>query len=234
MPRGTRGRRGALLVTVGTTRFEALVAAVSSAAFVAAVKARGYSTVLVQIGKGACKPAQGGAAPARPEEARGGFVDAETGVRVEWFRFAPSLDEHVKSADLVVSHAGAGSVFEALRAKKPLVVAVNAALMDNHQAELAHALAKKGHLVATDPDGVAGAVRDLEPESLVPYEAGSPAPFAAALDELMGFPPAPAAADAADAAATATTAVEEPAEPAPDAAGPAKTPGRTAKRRRRA
>jgi UDP-N-acetylglucosamine transferase subunit ALG13 len=34
----------------------------------------------------------------------------------------------------VVSHAGAGSVFEALGGRRPLLVVVNETLMDNHQA----------------------------------------------------------------------------------------------------
>jgi len=72
-----------------------------------------------------------------------------------YFRFAPDLDELVRAAALVISHAGAslppllfsrvhrslasllrtgaGSIFEALRAAKPLLVVVNTALMDNHQ-----------------------------------------------------------------------------------------------------
>ena len=50
-----------------------------------------------------------------------------------YFKFAPGLEEHLARARLVVSHAGAGSVFEALRLGKPLVVVVNDTLMDNHQ-----------------------------------------------------------------------------------------------------
>jgi len=41
----------------------------------------------------------------------------------------------MKKAQLVVSHAGSGSVFEALKLRKQLVVVVNDALMDNHQVQ---------------------------------------------------------------------------------------------------
>jgi UDP-N-acetylglucosamine transferase subunit ALG13 len=44
----------------------------------------------------------------------------------------------MRGADLVISHAGAGSVLEALHAHKSLLVVVNDSLMDNHQTELAH------------------------------------------------------------------------------------------------
>lgn len=55
--------------------------------------------------------------------------------------------------------AGAGSIFEALRARKPLLVVVNAGLMDNHQQELAEALAARGHLAHCAPAGLQARAR---------------------------------------------------------------------------
>ena len=42
---------------------------------------------------------------------------------------------------------GAGCIFESLGLRKPLVVAINENLMDNHQTELSRQLANDGHLV---------------------------------------------------------------------------------------
>ena len=50
---------------------------------------------------------------------------------------------------MVVSHAGAGSVFEALRADKSLLVVVNDTLAGNHQEELAEALVAGNHAART-------------------------------------------------------------------------------------
>ena len=52
----------------------------------------------------------------------------------------------MKSADLVISHAGAGSIMESLRLKKALIVVVNQDLMDNHQIELAEAMQEANYL----------------------------------------------------------------------------------------
>ena len=49
----------------------------------------------------------------------------------------------MSEASLVISHAGAGSIGEALALKKSLVICVNETLMDNHQLELAEAVAEK-------------------------------------------------------------------------------------------
>eukprot|EP00877_Chromochloris_zofingiensis_P004111 jgi/Chrzof1/13700/Cz08g08190.t1 len=64
-----------------------------------------------------------------------------------YFDFTPSLAEHISAADLVISHAGSGSIFETLTAGKALIVVPNPLLMDNHQAELGQHLADMQALV---------------------------------------------------------------------------------------
>ncbi len=58
------------------------------------------------------------------------------GLQIEIFKYAPNLEAYMREAELIISHAGSGSLFEALRMGKPLVAVPNAILMHNHQTEL--------------------------------------------------------------------------------------------------
>lgn len=49
--------------------------------------------------------------------------------------------QHMEDAELVISHAGSGSLFEGLALRKAIVAVPNPILMHNHQAELAGKLA---------------------------------------------------------------------------------------------
>jgi hypothetical protein len=52
-----------------------------------------------------------------------------------------------QSKGLVISHAGSGSILEALRYQVPLIVVPNTTLLDNHQEELAVAMERSGYLL---------------------------------------------------------------------------------------
>ena len=39
-------------------------------------------------------------------------------LQVRWFDFVPSLQQQMQEADLIISHAGSGSLFEALHLRK--------------------------------------------------------------------------------------------------------------------
>jgi beta-1,4-N-acetylglucosaminyltransferase len=124
---------------VGTTRFDALVAAASHPAFLAAAGRLGYGRVLIQHGHGPAPPAPPAGAPA-------------AAAALASYSLKPDIGADVRGAALVVSHAGAGSVFEALRSGRRLLVACNPALAGNHQQELAGAMAQGGHCaVAASP-----------------------------------------------------------------------------------
>ncbi|EKX37417.1 hypothetical protein GUITHDRAFT_43756, partial [Guillardia theta CCMP2712] len=105
-------------VTVGTTKFDELVEARATPV------ARGRLRVAVY--------------EAREEE------HSSLPSSLFCLQYKPSLQEDMAAADLIVSHAGAGSVMESLRMGKKLVVVANQALMDNHQMELADAMAARG------------------------------------------------------------------------------------------
>ncbi|OBA21895.1 hypothetical protein METBIDRAFT_39112 [Metschnikowia bicuspidata var. bicuspidata NRRL YB-4993] len=62
------------------------------------------------------------------------------------FGFSDDIGSYIRSADLVVSHAGTGSILDTLRLKKPLIVVTNESLMDNHQAEIAARFEKEKYL----------------------------------------------------------------------------------------
>lgn len=56
------------------------------------------------------------------------------------FSFSKEINSYIESADLVISHAGTGSIIDSLSLYKPLIVVVNDTLMDNHQEEIADKL----------------------------------------------------------------------------------------------
>ena len=153
-----------VFVTVGTTSFDALIAATTTPEFANALEKLGFDELRLQVGRGA--------AP----------TDTD---RTTWFRFAPTITDEMRAADVVISHAGAGSVLEALELGKRLVVCVNDALMDNHQAELANALEARGHVVVASVDDVADALQRVVATRPAPYERGDAAPFRALVDGEM-------------------------------------------------
>ena len=64
------------------------------------------------------------------------------------FGMAAHLRDHLSQADLVVCHAGAGTLLEGLEDPHhpPLLVVINDSLMGNHQQEVAHALHRQGRV----------------------------------------------------------------------------------------
>lgn len=155
-------------VTVGTTKFDALIRALDTDASLKALAARGFSRVLMQIGHGEYTPRA-----------------AAAGLTIEWYRHNPQYKQDVARADLIISHAGAGSIMDALSVGKKLVVVVNTALMDNHQTELAEAMAAQRYCVQTGCDGLAEALETANLETLVPYPAPDEDAFPSLVDEVM-------------------------------------------------
>ena len=193
-----RRRPRRIFVTVGTTSFDALVGAVSDPRFLGPMgrpEFGGYGSITVQYGRGE--------APPYGEEGDG----IEGAMERSAYRFRPTLRPDMEGADLILSHAGAGSIMEGLELcalslpekeagkdrtrRKRLVVVTNASLMGGHQSELAEALGERGHLlVVTDPADLVQeeVLRRIEDFVPVPFRGGDGGrDFAALVDGHFGF-----------------------------------------------
>lgn len=126
------------LVTVGSTKFDKLIAAVDTDAFEAALLRLGITDLLVQ--KGATT------LTLRKDSERGGEGNQKR-LRRTVVDYKHGLSADIASAALVISHAGAGTILEAMAARVATVVVPNTQLMANHQIELAEGLGSRGHLL---------------------------------------------------------------------------------------
>ncbi|XP_015059732.1 UDP-N-acetylglucosamine transferase subunit ALG13 homolog [Solanum pennellii] len=163
-----------VFVTVGTTSFDALVRAVDTPEVKNELFKKGYTDILIQMGRGLYIPTKSTAENGSPA--------------LDYFTFSSSIADYLKSASLVISHAGSGSIFETLRLGKPLIVVVNEDLMDNHQSELAEELAERKHLYCARPQTLYKTISDMDPGSLVPYQPGDAKPVAELIYRYLGFP----------------------------------------------
>ncbi|XP_070818583.1 UDP-N-acetylglucosamine transferase subunit ALG13 isoform X1 [Chaetodon trifascialis] len=159
-----------VFLTVGTTSFDELIESITSAEATQALKARGYERLVLQVGRGSLLPA----------------ADSCPHISLEAYRFKSSLAEDMKQADLVISHAGAGSCLEALGAGKPLLVVVNDKLMDNHQLELAKQLHMDSHSLYCTCSTLIETLRTMDLSVLQPFLPGQPKHFANFLDKALG------------------------------------------------
>jgi beta-1,4-N-acetylglucosaminyltransferase len=148
--------------TVGTTQFETMVTTLLSDEVLRVLAAQGFKRLLIQLGRG-------------PEIT----IPAAAPLEVEWYRFKPSLEEDMRTASLIISHAGAGSILEGMRLGALMLVVVNDELMHNHQQELAEELRSRQHLLATTPSGLARSLRELgdQPPALTPMPAADSTAF---------------------------------------------------------
>lgn len=77
----------------------------------------------------------------------GEIVLESESINIMAFPFTHDILSYIKAADIIVSHAGTGSIIDVLRLKKNLVVVTNDSLLDNHQLEVALMMAKEGYLI---------------------------------------------------------------------------------------
>lgn len=108
-----------IFVSVGSTHFDELIKIIDSKEFQEKAEALGYNSICAQIGK--CNY--------KVQNIKNCFDYATPA----------EINQHFQDADLIISHAGAGTILEVLQIGKPLLVVTNDSLMNSHQSEIAYA-----------------------------------------------------------------------------------------------
>ncbi|KAH8267839.1 hypothetical protein KR026_009005, partial [Drosophila bipectinata] len=146
-------------VTVGTTKFDALIAAISSEAGIRALKDRKCKKLIIQ---------HGNSVPLTPEAVQ--RITRRYGIQIEQYKFRPNKED-IRKADLIIGHAGAGTCMDILNNNKHGLIVINDQLMDNHQWELARQLASENYLYYTKVTDLDEQLTSLDFSALTPYEA---------------------------------------------------------------
>eukprot|EP00090_Calanus_glacialis_P015362 TRINITY_DN2424_c0_g1_i1.p1 TRINITY_DN2424_c0_g1~~TRINITY_DN2424_c0_g1_i1.p1 ORF type:complete len:165 (-),score=37.96 TRINITY_DN2424_c0_g1_i1:20-514(-) len=160
-----------VFVTVGTTKFACLVSEVLSPDIQTQLLELGFTSMTIQTGQNTLD----------------NNLVKDCKLDVSFYNYKPSLSEDILSADLVISHAGAGTCLEVLGAGTSLIVIVNDQLMDNHQLELADRLARDCVLVCGAVDSLGQTIHhwDRQRNSLAHYTQGDATIFSRFIDQLM-------------------------------------------------
>ncbi|OAG12478.1 uncharacterized protein CC84DRAFT_124104 [Paraphaeosphaeria sporulosa] len=184
-------------VTTGATApFTKLIEAVLSPSSLDAFLECGVTHIFIQYGT--AKDVYHSTAEAARQYLKA--ISTEQELKIDGMDFDSSgLKEQFKlvqqTQGLAISHAGSGSILEALRYQVPLIVVPNTALLDNHQEELAVAMDRAGYVIHGNVDHLAPAIKVSEGfrtkmAQFPPVTAGKERKtksFANIMDETVGF-----------------------------------------------
>ncbi|ANQ05800.1 Glycosyltransferase [Plasmodium coatneyi] len=167
-----------LFVTVGSHKFDDLIRHIDTKDFHSFLRREGFAKMSIQIGEGTYEPKL---------TYRHSSNNKEFLKRVKFFRYKKDLLKNFQKADLILSHAGAGTTVQGLRMKKKMLIVVNDKLMDNHQLEFARFLRSMNYLEVCE---CLGDLRDrvlhcLQTPAFTPFPAPRPDLFLRDLRKVM-------------------------------------------------
>ncbi|XKL59507.1 hypothetical protein PGB90_000523 [Kerria lacca] len=145
-----------VFVTVGTTKFDKLIHTIINEKTLKILKKRGCKSLTIQIGNGTIIPV---------------IYDSE--ISLKYYRYKDSICSDIFKADLIISHAGAGTCIDVLEYKKPLITVINDDLMHNHQTELACKLSEEGYCICCTSNELLMVTDSKDQSSAVSFSSSS-------------------------------------------------------------
>ena len=139
-----------MFITVGTTRFDALIGLVTSDAFLDVALSK-FERVVIQYGN------------SRPSSLS---IN-----RVTLYNFKPSIKQDIMDSNLVITAGGSGTILECMEYRKRVIAVPNTTLQDNHQLELVDQMSRMGHIQQSTLADLSSALKvDFVPR---PWESGN-------------------------------------------------------------
>ncbi|MHA1753954.1 MAG: PssE/Cps14G family polysaccharide biosynthesis glycosyltransferase [Candidatus Odinarchaeia archaeon] len=132
-----------IFVTVGTSKFDELILKVDEF-----IKNNPKYQVIGQIG----------------------FTEYKPKYFYRYFKFTRKIDKYYRWAELIISHGGAGTLYDILKNGKKAIVFPNEKLVTDHQIELIDKFSKLGYILKGDLntlDELIASIKDFTP---IPYK----------------------------------------------------------------
>lgn len=86
------------------------------------------------------------------------------------FVFTPDFDSYVKKARVIISHGGAGTIFDLLARGKKIIGLANLNRIDKHQTEILEQLDKSGYLIYCRDFNLAECLKKADEMSFKEYK----------------------------------------------------------------
>ncbi|KAI5130947.1 beta-1,4-N-acetylglucosaminyltransferase [Nematocida parisii] len=115
-----------LVITTGTFGFNALIDEIVYSLDIISKK---YNEIVIQYGK------------SEPDSLKSLDIHNKTSIHLTKTAYYTSFTEFIRGADLVITHAGTGTILSLLTHSVPFIVVPNESLSNNHQKEYTDALA---------------------------------------------------------------------------------------------
>lgn len=154
-----------LLVCTGATiTFSSLISYILTPEFLSSLPPIGIKTLILQYGN----EVKTGSSVSKDlyerltqdyEVTKDGFTYKD--LKVIAFGYSDNIGKWINEADVIVSHAGTGSMLDCLQQGKPLIVVVNTELMDNHQLDVADAFVGLNYCKKDVLEGLLNSVQSL-------------------------------------------------------------------------
>lgn len=87
------------------------------------------------------------------------------------FEWVENINQYYKWADLIICHAGAGTVYNLLEMNKTIIVVPNLDRIDHHQKEIANYIANKNYCsVCFDVNNINSLINSIKEKKFAPYK----------------------------------------------------------------